>query len=450
MPDAPASPEPKPSSAPAGRILVEHLTGARAGEQQEFPLGTELRFGRHADCEVRFDARQDLDASSRHAVLRKVGNDSELVDVGSSSGTFRHGQRVSGMVLRPNRAEELQFGRGGPRCRITIEDPSVATPAADDADADAPRTRVGLDARPSVLGDARQPGSRTVRFLRSLVDDSVNRTTRRLRRLVLVLALLLVAAATLAILFAAGLIGRHGLDAAQVAQRYRGAIFLVVDARTGAPQCTAFVVAPHRLATNGHCTFGDNEASLDLRVIRNGKPADSFPVLRFFRHDRYQHQTHMPSYDAAVLEVAEDLGPPLPLASNERLAAIEPGQRVFSYGFPGTLANPDMPEATMTEGLIGRITRFDGSVGTFDDNRLVQHSAYTTGGTSGSPVFDTDGTVIAISAGHYTSFNVGPMHDMEQDQTRMVGTVQELMGYSFAIRIDTLHEVLTANRSADD
>ena len=104
------------------KIVIDHIAGSRKGQRQEFASTDRLRFGRHPDNEVAFDAHADLDASSRHAELRRRGPDYLLRDVGSSNGTFVDGQRIAEVVLEPGQPIRVEFGGGGPRVRIFLGD----------------------------------------------------------------------------------------------------------------------------------------------------------------------------------------------------------------------------------------------------------------------------------------------------------------------------------------
>ena len=117
---------------------------------------------------------------------------------------------------------------------------------------------------------------------------------------------------------------------------------------------------------------------------------------------------------------------------------------MFTYGFPGRLADPKRPEATLTEGVIGRITRFSGESGDFEENLLVQHSAFTTGGTSGSPVFDATGAVIAVNAGGYVGQQQKIQVDPVTNQMKVVDVGESLAGYNYGIRIDALGSLMKA------
>src|SRR5262245_56949322 len=152
------------------RIIVEHVGGAKAGERQVFDDPQVIRFGRHPSNEVQFDAYKDLDASSRHAELRVSGDKLTIVDVGNSNGTLVGSERVTAERALAS-GDEVQFGAGGPRVRITVEGAVPATIAAGAAPT--------LPAPPQ--------GVRTTVF-RAAVENAVQQATRPLRTLIIVLA----------------------------------------------------------------------------------------------------------------------------------------------------------------------------------------------------------------------------------------------------------------------
>lgn len=108
---------------PPVRVVIDHIAGSRRGQRQEFPATDRIRFGRHPDCEVSFDAHRDLDASSRHAELR-VGEHSSwvLVDLGSSNGTYVDGHRIAESLIAQAVPVAIEFGSGGPRIRLFVGD----------------------------------------------------------------------------------------------------------------------------------------------------------------------------------------------------------------------------------------------------------------------------------------------------------------------------------------
>jgi hypothetical protein len=106
------------------RIVIDHVSGSRRGQRQELPGDGEgkVRFGRHPECEVSFDAHRDIDASSRHAELRRHGERWVLVDVGSSNGTYVDGKRITEAPVSPGVPVMVDFGPSGPKLRLFIGD----------------------------------------------------------------------------------------------------------------------------------------------------------------------------------------------------------------------------------------------------------------------------------------------------------------------------------------
>jgi pSer/pThr/pTyr-binding forkhead associated (FHA) protein len=104
------------------RVVIDHVSGSRRGQRQELPADARIRFGRHPDCEVSFDPHRDIDASSRHAELRKLEAGWVLVDLGSSNGTYVEGHRVTETQVAPAVPIAVEFGPGGPRIRLFLGD----------------------------------------------------------------------------------------------------------------------------------------------------------------------------------------------------------------------------------------------------------------------------------------------------------------------------------------
>lgn len=135
-------------------MLRLHQTfGAHTGRVIELDRDV-IRFGRLPDNEVAFDPHADLDASGRHAEIRREGGQWVLVDVGSRNGTLIGGQRVTRHVLA--NGEEVEFGLGGPRVRIEIAD-AVSKETAQATPVSSPgsyRTGPATPVEPSAAGVA--------------------------------------------------------------------------------------------------------------------------------------------------------------------------------------------------------------------------------------------------------------------------------------------------------
>ena len=77
------------------------------------------------------------------------------------------------------------------------------------------------------------------------------------------------------------------------------------------------------------------------------------------------------------------------------------GQPVATMGFPGEIAalNTMVPLATFKDGTISalRPLRPEAEAVTPENSRFVQHNLDLSGGTSGSPIFDHEGWIVAIN-----------------------------------------------------
>jgi pSer/pThr/pTyr-binding forkhead associated (FHA) protein len=141
------------------------VTGARAGHHDVFEK-TYIGIGRHPMSDLRFDAEQDRDASTRHAAIVRSGEGFVLRDLGSTNGTYVNGERVEGD--RPlHDGDTLRFGVHGPEVSFhllreegdgevvipAVHAPSAAAPPRSTASPEpppratnAPRTHAGSEA----------------------------------------------------------------------------------------------------------------------------------------------------------------------------------------------------------------------------------------------------------------------------------------------------------------
>jgi S1-C subfamily serine protease len=463
------------------RVIVEHTAGSRAGQRQEFDDPVVVRFGRHPSNDVQFDAYRDLDASAHHAELRRLGERVLLVDVGSSNGTLLGGSRIGEQALAGG--EEVQFGTGGPKVRILLEGVELPRTAAG-APPDVPALGAGTSAAPSPA----PAGVRTTVF-RAAVASAVQQATRPLRMLVVVLvAVGAVAGIGAAAYFIAVRTPaerrdeerrrkmvdlmeqqrsasaaeraalQHRLDelnaqlkktgsGGEIARAARGAIYLLaVRMPSGAEDgfCTAFAIEPAVLVTNSHCVAAceklEGKGGKPF-VVRNGHPEHRFPVTAVKKHPGWRSSLQEVTADVALLRVGGTMPEQLELARDDELARLAPGDVIYLYGFPGRLADTRSPEATIVQGVIGRMTRLSGEASPLAEAQLIQHSAFTSGGTSGSPIFDGEGHVIAVNAGGYVENGTLQVLDPTSGRAGELVVARNLAGYNFGMRIDLVRQL---------
>jgi len=109
------------------RILIRHLSGARAGQVDEFPAAetSEILVGRDPEAAVRFDpSREDLVSRQHVKIVRDPESRDEfaVVDLQSRNGTFLNRQRVYAPA-RLTHNDVIQLGPAGPEFRFEL-DPS--------------------------------------------------------------------------------------------------------------------------------------------------------------------------------------------------------------------------------------------------------------------------------------------------------------------------------------
>jgi pSer/pThr/pTyr-binding forkhead associated (FHA) protein len=117
-------------------IQLRQIKGADSGREFEFDRDL-VRIGRMPDSDVNFDPEVDLDASGRHAEIRKENGRYLLIDTGSRNGTWLNGQRIKHAAL--GNGDEIEFGRGGPTLRVeSIESRRSGGPSKGRIDSRAP------------------------------------------------------------------------------------------------------------------------------------------------------------------------------------------------------------------------------------------------------------------------------------------------------------------------
>ncbi len=117
------------------------------------------------------------------------------------------------------------------------------------------------------------------------------------------------------------------------------------------------------------------------------------------------------AFDAALLKVnaldpdtgESTLGPPLPIATEQKLLSLKPGAPIAVIGYPyDTLDNGFAPDAAISRverGVIAAMTPpLDNAAAPSDPviANLIIHRLSTAGGNSGSPIIDAAGEVVGI------------------------------------------------------
>ena len=215
----------------------------------------------------------------------------------------------------------------------------------------------------------------------------------------------------------------------------KGALFMLVAHHGKSYErggfCTAFAVKTRILATNAHCVraaedFEDQGADIYAHLnesSKKGKP-QMFRISRHQGHPDYRHNAQNITPDVGLFELEDDDAPQtVNVADQGELKRLGTGDALYVLGFPGRTMDEESPVAVFMFSHVGRITdEFGQKADKFKDAWLVQHEGQTTPGTSGSPIFDSEGHVVAINAGGL----------LEQNQQAV---------YKYAMRIDLIDDV---------
>jgi V8-like Glu-specific endopeptidase len=300
-------------------------------------------------------------------------------------------------------------------------------------------------------------GTRSTAFIRAVATEAVQHSSRGLKWAVAILSVLfflaLVAITALVIINIQATsearreterledrVDHERTAGTRITETHSRAIYLLVEQSTEGERgvCSAFSVRPTLLATNAHCVIAMEEGMRQgstFSALPNGAIGGRLGIQRMWRHPGYSHDADHPTEDVGLVEVAGTATVQVELASAQQLEELATGEEIFVYGFPGDLANPTSPVATITSGVIGRMTAFDGTGTDFAHSQLIQHNAFTSPGTSGSPIFDHRGLVIGVNAGTFRSAQrvdvVGPNGPSQQ-------TVVTESGYKYGVRADLL------------
>lgn len=161
------------------------------------------------------------------------------------------------------------------------------------------------------------------------------------------------------------------------------------------------------LATNAHVVAAMKTKKLQL-MIENGT-GTIFLVQETKVHPEYDGTANCPDIALVKVDTKGQKLVPVRLADEEDLRRLRIGSHLGTLGFPGELlyqysAGIELRKmrsttavATFKDGWVGQITDFSLKPADWEQSVFIQHSASVSHGTSGSPLFNTQGKVVAIN-----------------------------------------------------
>ena len=375
--------------------------GAHEGREATFDQDL-VRVGRMPDSDLAFDPDVDLDASGRHAEIRKEVGRYLLIDTGSRNGTWLNGERVKHALLKEG--DEIQFGQGGPTVVVVEMEVSGQTSSAIGRLAS---QRISIEPAKSSQSDPVGGGVETAPPLE--LSSPVTPTVKPNKRnwLPIIAALLLGTVAIIALLA-----GRRDkppapIDLATVDAAAKKAVVSVLQPGATKPACIAFAVVRRTLlATTASCVNTIKVEGVQSERTRLVSAADQpLTVVKLWKHPN--HKPGQVSPDIGLIEIDKPLAGALPLASLQSAFGLAADDQVYAWA-------PGLIESGVAE--VASLPNFDA------DPEALSRIVYDAVAPVGSPVFDREGKVIAVHASD------------EPLEAKAVG--------GYGVRVDVLHGLL--------
>jgi V8-like Glu-specific endopeptidase len=401
-------------------------------------------------------------------------------DLGSRNGTFVNGARVQQRALAAG--DVLLLGAAGPRFRVElpasgarpfapVKPAAVGSTVAMEHVPAAPTygaaSSIGQSVAAAMPAGA-QVGRRTVALMidQAIVASDKRRSNTGLKVVIVLLSgLVIVSIALGAFLLLERSRGRESEVAlpvrpgdpssagSRLAAANENAIFMLAYQRAGTARtqgfCTGFAVSRDIIATNAHCVQVANDEiarGSQIVALRNKAPGSVLaarPVYMDARFHDARYSRGGTGYDVGLVRVTGTLPTVVRLATEAELFALHEGDAVFVYGFPGMTMNESSPVATITLGLINRVTNFQDGIAEPAAAQKLQHSAQTSGGSSGSPIFLPSGSVVGINAGSLADEERQIVIDPSNGQRREI-EVNRGSNFKYGMRADLIRQGLAA------
>jgi S1-C subfamily serine protease len=434
------------------QITLTRLTGFDRNKKSSFDRDS-ITLGTDAGCDVRFDPTWDKSVSGQHLTLENRQGSWWAKDA-SKDGTYLSGRKINLEKLSPGAV--LELGKGGPKIQVDFAAAAAPAPSGPSTQPRTVSTPVAT-AEPPPMAAAAPAATPAGAAPRPASSSNAG----------LIIALVVV--------FFVGSLGALGWyfrdklpffskasdqALAEVAKEYAQAVGVVtivhptINDGKPDPFGTAWAVGPRVFATNSHVTEDIPKMlkeGVAVYVVINRTTDKRLRVTRAVVHPKYgkdeinfegkPHALRGIGYDVGLLFVDEDAPKVLKIAPRAELEKLDAGYRVGYMGFPmegiaGGGVEVRSPVATMQSGIITANTDYWLAQATFEKRFLVHHNMGSTGGASGSPLFNDKGQVVAIlNAG-----NIIGQAKMIQGEIKIVRAPSGAL-INYAQRVDLLRDI---------
>lgn len=430
-------------------LRIRQTFGVHAGRVLEFDQPV-VRIGRLPASDVAFDPQVDLDASGRHAEIRRTEGGYVLVDVGSRNGTLLNGNQVQETALKTG--DEIEFGLGGPRILIEALQPQSGHPDT------AERVAQGQAGGPVVSADDADSATIAVdepaRNTMPSKPAALQSASARARRPPVVWVWLLIVLSLLGVGIWFALQGRRSagttsvdirqlevgsvgsITPQQIEAQFQRALYALIEQRPDGKEtavCTAFAVRPDLLATAAHCLVAMEKASKNgskFQAASCDKDTEIHAaILRMWRHPHFALAGLEPSADVGIVQIDRGVHNQVALAGVQHLDALGTQEKLWLYGINGELFRKNCYKTQVYPTKPHRIAAPKSAHS--ESLHLIQYAAVLPASAGGSPVFNMAGLVVGVHAATLGGLISGIS---EHDRPNA--------GYTYSIRADALLQML--------
>ena len=174
-----------------------------------------------------------------------------------------------------------------------------------------------------------------------------------------------------------------------------------------------------------------------VSILINGTLRKSYPVTHVQIHRDFGVVNSSFNPDVAVLTIDGKHDVFFKTAGDETLGILKAGDPIAFLGFPmenldNDNVNMDNPVASMQSGIVVAVSDFDMKDAGASGNYLIRHNLPSTGGASGSPIFNRNGEVVALL---FAGNVIGQVQNGQVDRAPSAAQI------NFAVRSDLLREM---------
>ena len=219
---------------------------------------------------------------------------------------------------------------------------------------------------------------------------------------------------------------------------------------------TGWAISATQIITNAHVAYGIydlcrtttyNSTANRIVAVKNNTftgQAGTYDLINCSVHPGYNNFNPF-SQDFAIFTTNTNLSGTLLVEADVNLLSLAIGQSVGTLGFPGELigiGDTCQPIATFKQGTISALRPFNQQTTAQSPatNCIIQYNFNTTDGTSGSPVFNSSGSIIGINNSGMSAI----IKDYYGDLVRI-----GLGDLNFGIRIDKRTTITTMPYQVD-